>query len=344
LAIVDAPDATLWNTFAALLAQLSDDVAQHAAVQAEYRLALLLVDNAVLHLLLGLLQQAANQHDLALLSFEQALNVLDTDNDAHGVSVLVHQAIVRSYLAHEQSDDALDHLYEIQRLLSDRPTPFSSPHAFARPLAPLEVERMITELKYPHGVSEPVHTEPAALGYVEDQETAFNDHEEHGATGQAGTLMSATDDQVDQPVVTAPQPAPPVPQPAERNDALENIAALEKVARLRAEAGRIDEALTALNNAALSAWMLGQATQAARLIEQGSAWAPEHLRAWQQQVHVFLLLGDKERAVAAQRQVVQLAAEQQHPSLVGSLQQLLALDPDDPDAHMLFQHVTMSAM
>lgn len=343
LAIVDAPDATLWDTFAALLAQLSDDVAQHAAVQAEYRLALLLVDNAVLHLLLGLLQQAAQQHDLALLSFEQALNVLHTDDDAYGVSVLVHQAIVRSYGAHEQSDDALDHLYEIQRLLRDQATPPSSPHAFARPLTPSEVERMITELKYPNGVPEPVHTEPAVAAFHEDEEAAFNDYGGQDAAQQAETLTSATD-QANQPVVTATQPAPPASQPAERNDALEGIAALEKVARLRAQAGRLDEALAALNNAALSAWMLGQTPQAVRLIEQGVAWAPEHLRSWQQQVHVFLLLGDEERAVAAQRQVVQLAAEQQHPSLAGSLQQLLALDPNDPDAHMLFQHVSMSAI
>jgi tetratricopeptide (TPR) repeat protein len=135
------------------------------------------------------------------------------------------------------------------------------------------------------------------------------------------------------------QPAPPVSQRGERNDALESIAVLEKVARLHVEAGRIEEALAALNNAAMSAWMLAQAPHAIRLIEQGVAWAPEHLRAWQQQVHVFLLLGDEERAVAAQRQVVQLAAEQQHPSLAGSLQQLLVLAPNDPDAHMLFQHV-----
>lgn len=342
LALMDAPDATLWDTFAALLALLNDDVVQHAAVQAEYRLALLLVDNAVLHLLLGLLQQAAQQDDLALLSFEQALNVLDTDDDTHGVSVLVHQAIVPSYGAHEQPDDALDHLYEVQRLLRDQPTLPSSPHAFARPLMPPEVERMITELKYPNGVPNSSDTEAAASALEEDEETAFGEEIEQAARAQEDTGFSP--DQAAQSIVVATQPAPPVPQRAERNDALESIAALEKVARLRAEAGRIDEALAALNNAAMSAWMLGQATQAVRLIEQGVVWAPEHLRAWQQQVHVFLLVGDEERAVAAQRQVVQLAAEQQHPSLAGSLQQLLALDPNDPDAHMLFLHVYASAM
>ncbi len=339
LAIVDAPDATLWNTFAALLAQLSDDVGQHAAVQAEYRLALLLVDNAVLHLLLGLLQQAAQQHELALLSFEQALNLLDTDDETHGVCVLVHQAIVRSYSAHEQPDDALDHRYVVQRLLRDHPTPHSSPHAFARPLTLPEVERMITALKYPHGVPESIDTEPAAPVSTEVEEAeGGDDYVDQDASEQVETLTS-TADQVDQSVVSATQPAPPVPQRPERNDALESIATWEKVARSRAEAGRIDEALAALNNAAMSAWMLGQATQAVRLIEQGVGWAPENVQAWQQQVHVFLLLGDEERAIAAQRQVVQLATEQQHPSLAGSLQQLLALDPQDADAHMLFQHM-----
>jgi hypothetical protein len=231
----------------------------------------------------------------------------------------------------------------VQRLLEDQPTLPSSPHAFAQPLTPSEVERMITALKHPNGVTESTDAEPASPAIRQDEEAAFGDTVEQNTNEPTGLLASVLD-QADQPITMAMQPALPVSQHAERNDALESIMALEKIARLRAEAGRIDEALAALNNAAMSAWVLGQATQVVRLIEQGVAWAPEHLRAWQQQVHMFLLLGDEEQALAAQRQVVQLAAEQQHPSLVGSLQQLLALDPDDPDAHMLFQHVYASTM
>jgi tetratricopeptide (TPR) repeat protein len=327
LALVEPPSAMLWNTFATLLDRLAGDETQLAVVQGEYRLALLLADSPVLHLLLGLLQQTAQQHDLALMSFEQALSSLTMDEHPELASLLVHQAMVRSYLAQKDKENALEHLHVVQLLLFQQPVPTTSPHAFARALTPAEVQRMIAALdRTAHSEAAPTSA-PAAFAPTE---TVPN----MGAVSAPG-----------QPVHSEPPPttsATGAPQRVEHSpvhtthgDAQAAIAAAEAAAQRLVQAGRDDEALTALGRAAMHAWMLGQHNEAARLVEQGVAWVPQHLRAWQQQVHVFLLMGDVARAAAAQREIMQLARMGQPHVLAGSVQQMLVLVPDDPAAQAL---------
>jgi tetratricopeptide (TPR) repeat protein len=298
-------------------------------VQGEYRLALLLVDSPVLHLLLGLLQQTAQQHDLALMSFEQALSSLTMDEHPELAPLLVHQAMVRSYLAQEDKENALEHLHVVQRLLFQQHVPTTSPHAFARPLTPAEVQRMIAALD-PTAHSEAAPTSaPAASAPTE--ETVPN----MGAVSAPGQPVPSEPSPPTTSATGAPQRVEHSPVHTTHGDAQAAIAAAEAAAQRLVQAGRDDEALTALGRAAMHAWMLGQHNEAARLVEQGVAWVPQHLRAWQQQVHVFLLMGDVARAAAAQREIMQLARMGQPHVLAGSVQQMLVLVPDDPAAQAL---------
>lgn len=321
LALVEPPSATLWNTFAALLSTLSGDEAQLAAVQSEYRLALLLADKPVLHLLLGMVQQAAGQDDLALMSFEQALGSID-DQPALA-PVLVHQAMVRSYVALADREQALEHLLVVQRLLNEQPVPPSSPPAFARPLTPDETQRMIAALQPDTSHATEAANPPTVL------------------SAPAQPTAADTAAPVDAPSVdTQPVPATPLrverpPTTTATSDAAAMIAAWEASAHRCAHAGRYEQALTELYRAAVAAWMVNQPAEAVRLVEQGVAWAPQLLQAWQQQVLVFLLLDDVDRAAAAQRELLQLALMEHPQALNGSAHQLLVLVPNDAEAQSL---------
>jgi len=332
MALVEPPSAMLWNTFATLLHKLAGDETQLGAVQGEYRLALLLVDSPVLHLLLGLLQQTAQQHDLALMSFEQALSSLPMDEQGELAPLLVHQAMVRSYLAQEDRHSALEQLHMVQRLLQEQPVPPTSQHAFARPLTPAEVQRMIEALTSDaHNAAEPTGT----LGVTTEVPTEATP--DAGAASAPPSLPQRRPNHINAaPTDTAAQNcAERTPAYTGNGDALAAIAAAEAAAQRLAQAGRDDEALTALYRAAMDAWMLGQHNEAARLIQLGIAWVPQQLRAWQQQVHLFLLIGDKERAAAAQREIMQLALTSHPHALHGSVQQVLVLVPDDTRAKSL---------
>jgi tetratricopeptide (TPR) repeat protein len=235
--------------------------------------------------------------------------------------------MVRSYVAQKDHENALEHLHIVQRLLQEQPVPPTSPHAFARSLTPAEVQRMIAALD-PHagGATDPAETPTESF------------HTPAEVPPDRGAASAPFPQHQPVPVNAAPTTsvvqhrAEHVPAHSGNSDALAAIAAAEAAAQRLAHVGRDDAALTELGRAALNAWMLGQHNEAVRLIEQGVAWAPQHLRAWQQQAHLFLLIGDVERAAAAQREIMQLALMEHPHAFDGSVQQVLVLVPDDAEA------------
>ncbi|MDZ4721291.1 MAG: tetratricopeptide repeat protein, partial [Roseiflexaceae bacterium] len=78
--MADQPTA-VWQSLASLLDQLKAQPQHGADVQAEYRAAMLTTEAPILHYILGIIQQATDQHQSSLLEFEQAEAMLDEAPD-----------------------------------------------------------------------------------------------------------------------------------------------------------------------------------------------------------------------------------------------------------------------
>ncbi|MBA3947359.1 MAG: tetratricopeptide repeat protein [Herpetosiphonaceae bacterium] len=356
LAVLGQHERALWDSFAALLEKLRAAPHQLPDVQSTYRASLLIVDAPLLHYLLGLIQQFADQHASATLSFEQALELLVMEEQPPIPALLVHQALAESYSAQGQAQAAIDQLHTAQRLFTNQPVVATMPYLFARPLTPAEVERRLASALATVGdwqaainaLDHCLKLDPTDFAaYTQLADIYFRQGKLPQALAQYEKLASVYEEhqQLDPAIATLQDAVKLAPSALEIRSRLaqllirrgtldRGLKELLEVALLQKQAGQIKDAVLSLQQAAEVYWMLGQHDHAFHIYRQILMLAPHDLDARQRLVNLHIPAGQREAAIAQQRHIAEMYQEQQQYSeAIAALHQIIALDPTDAAAY-----------
>jgi tetratricopeptide (TPR) repeat protein len=356
MAVLGQNEQAMWDSFSALLQKLTAEAQHHPAVQAEYRAALLIVETPILHYLLGLIQQVAEQHASAMLSFEQSLSLLVMEERPQLSPILVHQAMADSYLAQSQAQEAIDQLHTVQRLFVEQPLHIVSMHSFARPLTESELQRKLAKMLANLGQwdaaikalkicqqfdpAEPTAYHQLAEVYAAqgNQEAALDQYSQLATVHEQRQQLDGALQALDQAVELAPDFLPIRARRAQmliRRGLLDRgLKELEEVASLQRGSGLIKEAVASLQQAAEVQWMLGRHDRVYHLYDTIVAFAPEDIDARQQLVNLHILSGRRDAAIAEQRRIARICNDQKnYTEAIGCFHQIIALDPADADAY-----------
>jgi tetratricopeptide (TPR) repeat protein len=354
LAIIGEDEQAISQSFDAVLQRLQAQPAVAEAVLGEYRAALMLKDTSLLHYLLGRVQQATAQHASAMLSFRQALSLIDLEDDAMLAPAIIHAALAESLVAQEQPDEALEELLAVERLIEQQPADaathplrhVATTAGFCQQLAKaytskgdqaeaIRAWKRCVQLN-PHDVE----------GYTQLADLYFRQGKLQQALEQYDWLASMFEDQqrLDDAITTLERAATLAPN---------SLALRERLGRLLLRRGHIErglreiEAVIALHQAAdqpasTSAAMhqaaevytlLSRYDEAVALYRSLVDAAPDDLDTRHLLVTTLLLQGDHAAALAEQRIIAQRAAEQDdRRAQIEALSQLVALDPADAAA------------
>ncbi|HEX6291162.1 MAG TPA: tetratricopeptide repeat protein [Herpetosiphonaceae bacterium] len=356
MAVLGQNEQAMWDSFAALLQKLNAEPQHHPAVQAEYRAALLIVDTPILHYLLGLIQQVADQHASAMMSFEQALSLLVMEERPQLSPILVHQAMAESYLEQDQAQEAIDQLHTVQRLFVEQPLHIVSMHGFARPLTESELQRKLAKALSSVGQWDAAikalkicqqfdPAEPSAYMQLADiyarqgnMEAALDQYSQLATVHESRQQLDRAIEALEQAARVEPSAMAIRSRLAQmliRRGILDRgLKELTEVASLQRGAGEIKEAVASLQQAAEIQWMLGKLDQVYHLYDMIVAFAPEDIDARQQLVNLHILAGRRDAAIAEQRRIARICNDQKnYTEAISCFHQIIALDPADADAY-----------
>lgn len=355
MAVLGQNERAMWDALAALLEKLRAEPQHAAAVQGEYRAALMIVDTPILHYLLGLVQQSAGQHASAMLSFQQALGLLVVEQAPQLAPVLVHQALAESYLAQGQAQEAIDELQTARRKLGEQPMRNVSPHSFARPVSEIDLVRRIATAFVSVGdldsavkaLKRCLQLDPGDVGaFAHLADVFFRQGKLRLALEQFDKLADTYEErqQLDLAIATLQQAVRLAPNTIAvrarlahlllRRGTLERgLHELTEVAQLQKNAGQTRDAVVSLQQAAEVYWMLGKHEEVNRAYDAIVAMSPEDIEARQQLVNLHILSGRRDAALAEQHRIAEICRQTQNfNAAIASLHQIIALDPSDTDA------------
>ncbi len=364
MAVIGQQERQMWDSLAALIDKVRSEPQHLAAVQSEYRAAMLIVDTPILSYILGLIQQVAGQHASAMLSFEQALSLLMMDEHPQISAMLIHQAMAESYIAENQAQEAIDQLHIAQQLFIEQPLVINSMHPFARPLTESEIQRRLAaalaSMQDWPGAIKALETclqlDPSDFAaYPQLADIYFRQGKLSQALEQYEKLATAYEDrqQLDQAIATLEDAIKFSPNTTSirarlaqlliRRGLLDRgLSELQEVAILHKNAGQTKDAVLAMQQAAEVYWMLGQHERVYKIYGQIIQIAPNDIEARQQLVNMHILSGRRPEAIAEQRRIAQLCTEQQnYNEAIASWHQIIALDPNDAPAYEQLGDVLM---
>lgn len=360
LALMGEQPVAVWQSLASLLEQLKANPQALNETQAEYRAALLVSDQAILHYILGVVQQQASQHQSALLEFEQAAELLINDEDPMLPPVLVHQAMADSYIALGQADDALAQLQQSLSVATkgiDRLDP-SVRYPFATPLSQGDLVRRMAEAHAASGdISGAEHALQEAKKHLPYDRTIytkladiyFRQGKLTEALAQLEELATHYEERqdIDRAIETLEYGIRLAPHNITIGKRLaqfnlrrgyldKGVDGLIQVAELQRRAGQLKEAVASLQQASDVHWTLGKYDKAQELYDKIIKIAPNDVDARQWLSFMYTLAGRTESAIEQKKQLVRLfLAQRDYESAIAELHQLYGLNQNDPDT--LFQ-------
>jgi tetratricopeptide (TPR) repeat protein len=364
LALMGDQPAAVWQSLATLLEQLKTQPQQLSSVQAEYRSALLIADEPLLHYILGIVQQSAGQHQSALLEFEQAQTLLEDGEDAILPAVLVHQAMADSNIALGQADEALEQLQKGQAVAGRAKIDTTSRYPFSTPLSRGELVRRMAEAY-------------AASGDMAGAEQALQEAKQHipydraiytkladiyFQQGKLNEALTQLDElatyyegrqDLDRAIETleygmklGPNNIPLGSRLAKlcirRGYLDKGIDGLTRVAEQQRKAGQLKDAVASLQQAAEVHSTLGQQDKARVLYDKIVQIAPNDLdaRRWLAVMHMLALRTSE--AIAEKKQIVRLSLQQRnYEEAIEELFTIIAMDQSDIDAQYQLGDVLM---
>jgi tetratricopeptide (TPR) repeat protein len=367
LALMGDQPAAVWQSLATLLERLK--TLQHgvalADVQAEYRSALLVQDVAILHYILGIIQQSAGQHPSALLELEQAASLLVTDEDPMLPPVLVHQAMADSYIALGQADEALEQLQQGQAVANQvKPNPEFARYPFATPLSQGDLVRRMAEA---YGASGDMEGAEKALRqakqllpydraiYTKLADIYFRQGKLNEALAQLDELATYYEGRqdLDRAIETleyglklAPNNIPIGNRWAQLNIRRgyldKGIEGLVRVAEQQRKAGQIKDAVASLQQVADVHWMLGQHEQSREIYDKIVKIAPNDIEARQWLSFMYTLAGRSQDAISEKKQIVRLLMQQRdYDTAIAELHQIIGINQTDSEAYYQLGDVLM---
>ena len=358
------PDA-IWDSAAALMAALPGQTSALNDVQAEYRAISLITDRAIVQFLLGLIQQSVKQHHAALMSFEQALELLDVEPEPLLPAMLVHQAIADSHIAEGDAAGSIDHLRRIEAILATGAAPVpASKHAFANPFNEGELQRRMAEAYAASGnyegaivalqkVKQLLPYDRAA--YTKLADIYFRQGRLQEALAQLDELATYYENQSNldkaleilaNGLQLAPNNIPLKSRHAQmllrRGYLDEGLAGLDELSELQRKQGQLKDAVNSVQQAADVYHMLGKMDKASELYNKIIQIAPNDTEARQHLVSFNILSMKPKEAIMQLREIARLSIQQRnYEEAIASYHQVIALDQKDTDAYEQLADVLM---
>ncbi|MFO7168242.1 MAG: tetratricopeptide repeat protein, partial [Chloroflexota bacterium] len=354
LALMGDQPLAIWQSLATLLEQLKERPQQNAEVQSEYRAALLVADEPILHYILAIVQQQAGQHQSALMELEQAEALLEEGPDPLVSTALVHQAMADSFIALGQAEEARAALQKCLSAPRAKVSPELARYPFAAPLSQGELVRRMAEAY-------------AATGDLQGAEQALLEARQHIPYDRAiytkladvyfrqGKLSEALAQLEDlatyyegrQDLDRALEVLEDALRLAPNNIAIGNrlaklyirrgyldrgVESLVKVADQQRKAGQIKDAVQNLQQAAEVHWTLGQQEQAHAIYDKIVSIAPNDIEARQWLAFMYTLAGRTKDAVAEKKQIVRILLQARDlDNAIAEMHQIYGLDQNDVD-------------
>jgi tetratricopeptide (TPR) repeat protein len=354
LALIGDQPLAMWQSLATLLEQLRARPQQGADVQAEYRSALLVADEPVLHYTLAVVQQHAGQHQSALMELEQAEALLEEGPDPLLAPALVHQAMADSFIALGQADEARAQLQKCLAVPRGKVSPELARYSFATPLSQGELVRRMAEAYAATG--DLVGAEQALLEarqhipydraiYTKLADVYFRQGKLAEALAQLDDLATYYEGRQD--LDRAIETIEDAVKLAPNNIALGNrlaklnirrgyldkgVAGLVRVAEQQRKAGQLKDAVQNLQQAAEVHWTLGQHEKAREIYDKIIHIAPNDVEARQWLAFMYTLAGRSADAVAEKKQIVRILLQQRDlDNAIAEMHQIYGLDQNDAD-------------
>jgi tetratricopeptide (TPR) repeat protein len=358
LALMRDQPTAVWQSLATLLEQLKSQPQQMSAVQAEYRAALLVADEPLLHYILGIIQQSAGQHQSALLEFEQAEALLADGEDPLLPNVLVNQAMADSHIALGQADEALAQLQKGQAAAkaahgSPQPNP-ESRYPFSTPLSQGDLVRRMAEAYAASGnmpgAEQALQAAKQHLPYDRAIYTKLADvYFQQGKLNEALAQLDelATHYENRQDLDRAIETLEYGQQIAPNNIALvsrlakmcirrgyldKGVDGLIRASELQRKAGQLKDAVASLQQAAEVHWTLGQHDKARALYDKIVQIAPNDIEARQWLAFMYTLAGRTADAINEKKQIVRVLIQMRDlDNAIAEMHQIYGLDQNDTD-------------
>jgi tetratricopeptide (TPR) repeat protein len=355
LALMHDQPAAIWQSLATLLEQLKTQPQQGSAVQAEYRSALLVADEPLLHYILGIIQQTAGQHQSALLEFEQAESLLADDEDPLLPTVLVHQAMADSHIALGQADEALAQLQKGQSVSSaSYNVDPSIRYPFSTPLSQGDLVRRMAEAYAASGdmsgaeqalKAAKQHLPYDRAIYTKLADVYFQQGKLNEALAQLDELATHYENRqdLDRAIETleygkqiAPNNIALVSRLAKmcirRGYLDKGVDGLIRAAELQRKAGQLKDAVASLQQAAEVHWTLGQQDKARALYDKIVQIAPNDIEARQWLAFMYTLAGRMADAINEKKQIVRVLLQARDlDNAIAEMHQIYGLDQNDTD-------------
>lgn len=364
LALIGEQPTAVWQSLASLLEQLKTQPQHLSVVQTEYRSALLIAEEPILHYIVGIIQQSAGQHPSALLEFEHAQMLLEEGADPMLPAVLVHQAMADSYIALGQADDALEQLQKGQAVADQATIDPQSRYPFSMPLSQGDLVRRMAEA---YAASDDLDGAEQALQrakqllpydraiYTKLADIYFRQGKLNQALAQLDELATYYESRqdLDRAIETleygikiGPNNIPIGSRLAKlyirRGYLDKGVDSLMRVAEQQRRAGQIKDAVTNLQQAAEVHWTLGHQEQARTIYDKIVQIAPNDIDARQWLALMHTLAFRTADAIAEKKQIVRICLQQNdYEGAIAELHQIIALDQADVDAYFQLGDVLM---
>ncbi len=354
LALMHEQPTAIWQSLATLLEELKSQPQQMSAVQAEYRGALLVADEPLLHYMLGIIQQSAGQHQSALLEFEQAEALLADGADPMLPSVLVNQAMADSHIALGQADEALAQLQKGQAANQSYTVDPDSRYPFSTPLSQGDLVRRMAEAYAASGnmtgaeqalKAAKQHLPYDRAIYTKLADVYFQQGKLNEALAQLDELATHYENRqdLDRAIETleygkqiAPNNIALVSRLAKmciRRGYLDRgVDGLIRASDLQRKAGQLKDAVGSLQQAAEVRWTLGQQDQARALYDKIVQIAPNDIEARQWLAFMYTLAGRTADAINEKKQIVRVLIQMRDlDNAIAEMHQIYGLDQNDTD-------------
>lgn len=365
LAVLHEEASQIWDSLAALLELLQQEDFRHSdAVQAEYRTAVMIEDDPLLHYILSVIQHYSRQYSSALLGLEQALSLLETADHPILQRALVHQGMASNYLALEQPEQALEQLQLLQQeaeLLTVDP---SIKHEFARPL---EQGELIQQMADAYADSDDLEGAENALRealrllpynraiYTKLADVCFRQGKLGEALSSLENLSSYYEErqELDSALETleyalklAPSSIPIGLRLARmyirRGYPDKGVEGLLRVAELQRREGLIKDAVASMQQAAEVRWMQGRAEETLGIYDRIVQIAPNDVEARQWRAIMYTLTGRAMDAISEKKQIVRILVQAKDlDNAIAELHQIIGLNTGDVEAYFMLGDMLM---
>jgi tetratricopeptide (TPR) repeat protein len=364
LALQGDQPVAVWDSLATLIERLKARPQLAGEVMAEYRAALIIADEPILSYILGILQQSQEQHQSAVLSFEQALEQLREGEDPVLHPVLVHQALADSFIAMGQATEALEQLRLGQQI-----APLSAPrtrirHAFALPLSQGDLVRrmaeayaasddldgavqMLRQAKQHLPYDRAIYTKLADVYFRQGKLTeALAQLDELATHYESAQDLDRAIESLEYAVKLAPNNGAVISRLAKmcirRGFLDKGLSGLMRAAEIQRKAGQLKDAVTSLQQVADVRWMLGQHADAFAIYDKVLQIAPDDPEVRTQLILQYIQMAQMGKALEQQRQLVRIYQKQRDSiNEIAALHEVLAMAPEDAEAHFQLGDVLM---